>query len=157
MADDGNTTDDDSDDDPTLAQAISYSRGTTGGSSSHYMTDKARAASSIRMNDHLDDHAFILQHEWNHGWFLPRDSIYFGNANHHAHKAVSTISNDDLKTHLKATTILAKGLKEEIASIKSEQSKLKSADLPPSSLHATASQVIILGKDLQDDLSFIST
>ena len=136
--------DDDPDADPMLVQAIAASRGTTSGSSSHFMYDKARTASSRCMDDPSPNKNLIIQHEWNNGWFLPTNSIYFNNANQHARNDVSNISNEDLKTHLKATTILAKGLKEEIASIKSEQSKISSIGLPPPSLYATASHLHII-------------
>ena len=140
---DDDESDDDSDADPMLAKAIATSRGTTSGSSSHFMTDKGRTSSSRCMDDPSPNKNLLTEHEWNSAWYLPTDSIYFGNATQHAYNAVSSISNEDLKTHLKATTILAKGLKEEIAGIKIEQSKNTAIVLPPPSLYATASQVRI--------------
>jgi hypothetical protein len=140
--------DDDSDADPMLAKAIAASRGTTSGSSSHFMSDKGRTSSYRRMDDPSHNKNLLIEHEWNSAWYLPTDSIYFGNATQHAYNAVSCINNTDLKAHLKATTILAKGLKEEIAGIKAEQSKNTATVLPPPSLYATASQVRIQGKTI---------
>ena len=59
----------------------------------------------------------LRKHQWTNDWYLPTASISFPEAHHHAKATVSQISNSDLKDHLKATTILAKGLKAEISNL----------------------------------------
>lgn len=95
----------------------------------------------------------------NHYWYRPDRSISFGSAQNHAQQAVYRISDSNLKTHLRATSILAKGLKAKFDAIKSAQPTQTSASTPsvPSDLLATAKQVRLLSTDLQAAKTFINT
>ncbi|KAK1372218.1 hypothetical protein POM88_028411 [Heracleum sosnowskyi] len=58
------------------------------------------------------------QNEWNNSWHISAESVSYSSSLEHAYDAVKSIENQDLKNHLKATTLLSKSLKSEIDSIK---------------------------------------
>ncbi|KAK1360233.1 hypothetical protein POM88_044707 [Heracleum sosnowskyi] len=60
----------------------------------------------------------LRQNEWNNSWHRYAESVSYSSTWEHAYDAVKSIENQDLKNHLKATTLLSKSLKSEIDSIK---------------------------------------
>ncbi|KAK1367121.1 hypothetical protein POM88_042682 [Heracleum sosnowskyi] len=118
---------DDSDDDGNrqekeqLATALKVSLGTTFGSSSTFMAGNAHIG-----KDQIQDFSTPLfnpaeafrQNEWNNSWYRSDKSVSYSAALEHAYDAVKSMENQDLKNHLKATTMLSKSLKSEIDSIK---------------------------------------
>ncbi|KAK1387713.1 hypothetical protein POM88_015891 [Heracleum sosnowskyi] len=112
---------DDSDDDNNeekeqLARVLKSSLGTNYGSSSTFMTGKATTGKDFRQDFYVpfnNPAEAIRQHEWNNSWYISADSVSY-----HAYDAVNLIENQDLKNHLKATTLLSKNLKTEIDSVK---------------------------------------
>ncbi|KAK1367763.1 hypothetical protein POM88_033855 [Heracleum sosnowskyi] len=118
---------DDSDDDENrkekeqLATALKVSLGTNFGSSSTYMAGKVSIGKDQRQDFSIPsfNHAEALrQYEWNNSWHRSAESVSYSSALEHAYDAVKSIENQDLKNHLKATTLLSKSLKSEIDSIK---------------------------------------
>ncbi|KAK1362942.1 hypothetical protein POM88_038503 [Heracleum sosnowskyi] len=117
---------DDSDDDnqvekDQLARVIKSSLGTNFGSSSTFMTGKASTGKDLRQDFSVpfENPAEALRnHEWNNSWYKSSDSVSYPYALDHAYDAVKLIENQDLKNHLKATTLLSKSLKNEIDSVK---------------------------------------
>lgn len=71
--------------------------------------------------------AQLRENEWTSVRFLPSSKLSFSTAHHHAKIAFYKVYSSDLKDHLKATTILSKGLKEEISSVKDDHVSLRSA------------------------------
>ena len=136
--DDGDSSDTDSDDDDAsasasavLKRALKESQGGFHGSSSKFMAD---AFPSHTLSDGILSKKFTMsdttpkcvtplrEHQWTHDWSQPSASISFSEAHHHAKATASQISDSNLKDHLKATTILAKGLKAEITNLKNTDS-----------------------------------
>ncbi|KAK1380754.1 hypothetical protein POM88_027498 [Heracleum sosnowskyi] len=118
---------DDSDDDETrkekeqLATTLEVSLGTTFGSSSTFMSGKAYTGKDQRQDFSIPSFnpaEALRQNEWNNSWHRSAESVSFSSALEHAYDAVKSIENQDLKNHLKATTLLSKSLKSEIDSIK---------------------------------------
>ncbi|KAK1358971.1 hypothetical protein POM88_043445 [Heracleum sosnowskyi] len=124
----------DSDDDENrkekeqLATTLKISLGTNFGSSSTFMAGKASTGKDQRQDFSIpsfDPAEAFRQNEWNNSWHNSDESISFSSAIEHAYKAVKSIENQDLKNHLKATTLLSKSLKSEIDSIKSSTDKVR--------------------------------
>ncbi|KAK1356527.1 hypothetical protein POM88_049783 [Heracleum sosnowskyi] len=118
---------DDSDDDETrkekeqLATTLKVSLGTTFGSSSTFMDGKAYTGKDQRQDFSIPSFnptEALRQNAWNNSWHSSAESVSFSSALEHAYDAVKSIENQDLKNHLKATTLLSKSLKSEIDSIK---------------------------------------
>ncbi|KAK1351406.1 hypothetical protein POM88_054379 [Heracleum sosnowskyi] len=118
---------DDSDDDENrkekeqLATALKISLGTNFGSSSTYMAGKASTGKDQRQDFSIPSFKpaeALRQNEWNNSWHRSAESVSYSSALEHAYDAVKSIENQDLKNHLKATTLLSKSLKSEIDSIK---------------------------------------
>lgn len=82
-------------------------------------------------------------------WNKPTAIINFTNALFHSQHIASKLSSPDLKAHLKTTTILAKGLKAEMASVNAHNEKVRADIHYALSLHATTSQVHGLSKEIQ--------
>ncbi|KAK1371186.1 hypothetical protein POM88_037278 [Heracleum sosnowskyi] len=132
---DDDSSDDDSDDDnenrkekEQLATALKISLGTNFGSSSTYMAGKAFTGKDQRQDfstPSFDPAEAFRQNEWNNSWHQSDESISFSSAIEHAYNAVKSIENQDLKNHLKATTLLSKSLKSEIDSIKGSTEKVR--------------------------------
>ncbi|KAK1373222.1 hypothetical protein POM88_029415 [Heracleum sosnowskyi] len=132
---DDDSSDDDSDDDnenkkekEQLATALKISLGTNFGSSSTYMAGKAFTGKDQRQDfstPSFDPAEAFRQNEWNNSWHNSDESISFSSAIEHAYNAVKSIENQDLKNHLKATTLLSKSLKSEIDSIKGSTEKVR--------------------------------
>ncbi|KAK1380859.1 hypothetical protein POM88_027603 [Heracleum sosnowskyi] len=125
---------DDSDDDENrkekeqLATALKISLGTNFGSSSTYMAGNAYTGKDQRQDFSIpsfDPAEAFRQNEWNNSWHNFDESISLSSAIGHAYHAVKSIENQDLKNHLKATTLLSKSLKSEIDSIKSSTDKVR--------------------------------
>ncbi|KAK1368040.1 hypothetical protein POM88_034132 [Heracleum sosnowskyi] len=118
---------DDSDDDENrkekeqLVTALKVSLGTNFGSSSTYMADKASTGKDQRQDFSIPSFnpaETLRQNEWNNSWHRSAESVSYSSALKHVYDAVKSIENQDLKNHLKATTLLSKSLKSEIDSIK---------------------------------------
>ncbi|KAK1360911.1 hypothetical protein POM88_045385 [Heracleum sosnowskyi] len=118
---------DDSDDDNNeekdqLDTTIKASLGTNFGSSSTFMAGKATTGKDLRQDfsvpSEMTPAEALRQYEWNNSWYRSSESVSFPYALDHAYDAVKLIENQDLKNHLKATTLLSKGLKHEIDSVK---------------------------------------
>ncbi|KAK1401566.1 hypothetical protein POM88_001171 [Heracleum sosnowskyi] len=132
---DDDNSDDDSDDDnenrkekEQLATALKISLGTNFGSSSTYMASNAFTGKDQRQDfstPSFDPAEAFRQNEWNNSWHNSDESISFSSAIEHAYNAVKSIENQDLKNHLKATTLLSKSLKSEIDSIKGSTEKVR--------------------------------
>ncbi|KAK1357004.1 hypothetical protein POM88_050260 [Heracleum sosnowskyi] len=126
---------DDSDDDTEnqkekeqLATTLKISLGTNFGSSSTYMAGNAYTGKDQRQDFSIpsfDPAEAFRQNEWNNSWHNSDESISFSSAIEHAYHAVKSIENQDLKNHLKVTTLLSKSLKSEIDSIKSSTDKVR--------------------------------
>ncbi|KAK1372305.1 hypothetical protein POM88_028498 [Heracleum sosnowskyi] len=133
--DTGDDTSDDSDDDnenrkekEQLATALKISLGTNFGSSSTYMASNAFTGKDQRQDfstPFFDPAEAFRQNEWNNSWHNSDESISFSSAIEHAYNAVKSIETQDLKNHLKATTLLSKSLKSEIDSIKGSTEKVR--------------------------------
>ncbi|KAK1364445.1 hypothetical protein POM88_040006 [Heracleum sosnowskyi] len=132
---DDDSSEDDSDDDnenrkekEQLATALKISLGTNFGSSSTYMASNAFTGKDQRQyfsTPSFDPAEAFRQNEWNNSWHQSDESISFSSAIEHAYNAVKSIENQDLKNHLKATTLLSKSLKSEIDSIKGSTDKVR--------------------------------
>ncbi|KAK1357061.1 hypothetical protein POM88_050317 [Heracleum sosnowskyi] len=132
---DDDNSDDDSDDDnenrkekEQLATALKISLGTNFGSSSTFMAGNAFTGKDQRQDfstPSFDPAEAFRQNEWNDSWHNSDESISFSSAIEHAYNAVKSIENQDLKNHLKATTLLSKSLKSEIDSIKGSTEKVR--------------------------------
>ncbi|KAK1402214.1 hypothetical protein POM88_001819 [Heracleum sosnowskyi] len=132
---DDDSSDDDSDDDnenrkekEQLATALKISLGTNFGSSSTYMASNASTGKDQRQDfstPSFDPAEAFRQNEWTNSWHNSDESISFSSAIEHAYNAVKSIENQDLKNHLKATTLLSKSLKSEIDSIKGSTEKVR--------------------------------
>ncbi|KAK1380079.1 hypothetical protein POM88_026823 [Heracleum sosnowskyi] len=132
---DDDNSDDDSDDDnenrkekEQLATALKISLGTNFGSSSTYMAGTTFTGKDQRQDfstPFFDPAEAFRQNEWNNSWHQSDESISFSSAIEHAYNAVKSIENQDLKNHLKATTLLSKSLKSEIDSIKGSTEKVR--------------------------------
>ncbi|KAK1394678.1 hypothetical protein POM88_013734 [Heracleum sosnowskyi] len=118
---------DDSDDDENrkekeqLATALKISLGTNFGSSSTYMAGKASTGKDQRQDFSIPSFnpaEALRQNEWNNSWHRSAEFVSYSSTLEHAYDAVKSIENQDLKNHLKATTLLSKSLKSEIDSIK---------------------------------------
>ncbi|KAK1387901.1 hypothetical protein POM88_016079 [Heracleum sosnowskyi] len=145
------SSDDDDDDDvekDELATALKASLGTTHGSSSTFMVDKATTGKATAQDfsgpsttDYADQ---LRRHEWDNEWYISDDSVSFPNALNHAYYVASLLKNEELKNHLKATTILSKSLKAEMDSVKADNAMMR-ADISQSLAKApTAFQVRVL-------------
>ncbi|KAK1352207.1 hypothetical protein POM88_053471 [Heracleum sosnowskyi] len=129
-----NDSDDSDDDDENrqekeqLATALKISLGTNVGSSSTFMAGNAFTGKDQRQDFSIpsfDPAAAFRQNEWSNSWHKSDESISFSSAIEHAYNAVQSIENQDLKNHLKATTLLSKSLKSEIDSIKNSTDKVR--------------------------------
>ncbi|KAK1390006.1 hypothetical protein POM88_018184 [Heracleum sosnowskyi] len=121
--DDSDDSDDDNNDEKDqLATSIKASLGTNFGSSSTFMAGKASTGKDLRQDFSVPSEISLAealrQYEWNNSWYRSYESVSYPYALDHAYDAVKLIENQDLKNHLKATTLLSKGLKHEIDSIK---------------------------------------
>ncbi|KAK1366762.1 hypothetical protein POM88_042323 [Heracleum sosnowskyi] len=132
---DDDNSDDDSDDDnenrkekDQIATTLKISLGTNFGSSSTYMASNASTGKDQRQDFSIpsfDPAEAFRQNEWNNSWHQSDEFISFSSAIEHAYNAVKSIENQDLKNHLKATTLLSKSLKSEIDSIKGSTEKVR--------------------------------
>ncbi|KAK1384549.1 hypothetical protein POM88_022284 [Heracleum sosnowskyi] len=125
--DSGDSDDDDSDDDndvekDQLATALKSSLGTNFGSSSTFMVGKATTGKDTKQDfsgpSAIDPAEQLRRHEWENEWYRFDDPVSYPCALDHASYAASLIQNEDVKNHLKATTLLSKSLKDEIDSVK---------------------------------------
>ncbi|KAK1372998.1 hypothetical protein POM88_029191 [Heracleum sosnowskyi] len=85
------------------------------------MAGKATTGKDFRQDFSVPSHnsaEAIRKHEWNNSWYKFADSVSYSYALDHAYDAEKLIENQDLKNHLKATTLLSKSLKNEIDSVK---------------------------------------
>ncbi|KAK1378500.1 hypothetical protein POM88_025244 [Heracleum sosnowskyi] len=105
-----------------LATTIKASLGTNFGSSSTFMAGRASTGKDLRQDfsvpSEISPAEALRQYEWNNSWYRSSESVSYPYSLDHAYDAVKLIENQDLKNHLKATTLLSKGLKQEIDSIK---------------------------------------
>ncbi|KAK1379443.1 hypothetical protein POM88_026187 [Heracleum sosnowskyi] len=118
---------DDSDDDnkdekDQLATTIKSSLGTNFGSSSTFMAGKATSGKDLRQDfsgpSEIIPAELFRKDEWNNSWYRSDESVSYPYVLDHVYDAVKLIENEDLKNHLKATTLLSKSLKHEIDSVK---------------------------------------
>ncbi|KAK1379282.1 hypothetical protein POM88_026026 [Heracleum sosnowskyi] len=125
--DDSDDSDDDYDDDEDiekdqLVTAIKSSLGTNFGSSSTFMAGKASigkdSIQDFSSPSAIDPAEQLRRHEWENEWYMSDDPVSYPCALDHASYAASLIENEDVKNHLKATTLLSKSLKDEIDSLK---------------------------------------
>ncbi|KAK1379789.1 hypothetical protein POM88_026533 [Heracleum sosnowskyi] len=133
--DSGDSDDDDSDDDndvekDQLAIALKSSLGTNFGSSSTFMAGKATTGKDQRQDfsgpSAIDPAEHLRRHEWDNDWYRSDDSVSYPCALPHASYVASLIENEDVKNHLKATTLLSKSLKDEIDSVKTATALVRS-------------------------------
>ncbi|KAK1372772.1 hypothetical protein POM88_028965 [Heracleum sosnowskyi] len=118
------------DNEPILIQPLplKISLGTNFGSSSTYMASNAFTGKDQRQDfstPFFDPAEAFRENEWNNSWHNSDESISFSSAIEHAYNAVKSIENQELKNHLKATTLLSKSLKSEIDSIKGSTEKVR--------------------------------
>ncbi|KAK1360969.1 hypothetical protein POM88_045443 [Heracleum sosnowskyi] len=125
--DSGDSDDNDSDDGndnekDELATTLKSSLGTNFGSSSTFMTGKDATGNDLRQDfsgpSPLDPAELPRKDEWENEWYRSFNSVSFPCALEHAAHAARIIENEDLKNHLKATTLLSKSLKTEIDYVK---------------------------------------
>ena len=117
---------------------------------------KAQASQKFTLSDTTPDCVTKLRkHQWTHEWSLPSASISFSEALHHAENTVSQISDSNLKDHLKATSILAKGLKAEISNLQGidSHSSTLTGILNTVAKAATKSQINTLSGEIKDIVS----
>ncbi|KAK1394101.1 hypothetical protein POM88_013157 [Heracleum sosnowskyi] len=125
---------DDSDDDNNkekeqLARVLKSSLGTNYGSSSTFMTGKASTGKDFRQDfsvpSEIDPDEQLKFQQWENDWYKFHDSVSYPYALDHAYNDAKLIQNEDLKNHLKATTLLSKSLKHEIDSVKDSTDKVR--------------------------------
>ncbi|KAK1380057.1 hypothetical protein POM88_026801 [Heracleum sosnowskyi] len=125
---------DDSDDDNNekkeqLARALKSSLGTNFGSSSTLMAGKASTGKDFRQDfsvpSEIDPAEQLKLQQWETDWYKSHDSVSYPYALDHAYNTAKLIQNEDLKNHLKATTLLSKSLKHEIDSVKDSTVKVR--------------------------------
>ncbi|KAK1379655.1 hypothetical protein POM88_026399 [Heracleum sosnowskyi] len=125
---------DDSDDDNNeekdqLARVLKSSLGTNFGSSSTFMAGKANTGKDLRQDffvpSEIDPAEQLRMHQWENEWYRSDESVSYPYALDHAYNAAKLIQNEDLKNHLKATTLLSKSLKHEIDYVKDSTDKVR--------------------------------
>ncbi|KAK1378014.1 hypothetical protein POM88_024758 [Heracleum sosnowskyi] len=151
--DSGDSDSDDNDDEDVekdrLATKIKSSLGTNFGSSSTFMGGKA-SGQDFSGPSTFDPAEQLRRHEWDIHWYRSVDPVSYPCALQHASYGANMIQNEDIRNHLKASTLLSKSHKGEIDSVKAAN-KLVRADSSQSLAKAhTALQLRVLDSHVKD-------
>ncbi|KAK1396951.1 hypothetical protein POM88_006814 [Heracleum sosnowskyi] len=118
-ADDSDDSDDDNNEEKDqLATTIKASLGTNFDSSSTFMAGKVTTGKDLRQDFSVPSEISPAEALRQYEWYRSSGSVSFPYALDHAYDVVQLIENQYLKNHLKATTLLSKGLKHEIDFVK---------------------------------------